>query len=210
MANFLTEKAGPIPTWAWIAGGTAGVLFYVYKQKKSSSSAQTANQDNAATLAAQQAAAAAVAAASTPNTNYGSGGQPYYGNGSRGGSRGNRNATSNYSTAPAASTTAPATTASTTGTGTTTAPATTSTGTSTSTPGTSTGTYKTGVDAQITLGQNATEALYYQFPSDADMQGFIAATGVANPIVDANGGTPTVAQVLAAAAQFNATQISSI
>jgi hypothetical protein len=42
------------------------------------------------------------------------------------------------------------------------------------------------------------------------MQGFIAATSSANPIVDANGGTPTVAQVQAAAAQFNATQISSI
>jgi hypothetical protein len=114
-SNFLTEKAGPLPTWGWLAIFTGVALVaYVYEKKKSSgSSTATSTTAQQQLLAAEEAAAANAAnvtSAQTPNYNYA-------GNGSRMRSSGV------YSYAPAASTTAPV--ASTAGTTTTVTPTTT-------------------------------------------------------------------------------------
>lgn len=101
MANFFTEKAGPIPVWGWLAGGTVIILFFVSKKQKSSGTT------SAQQLAAQQQAAALTAAASgVPSYQFG--GSQGYGNISGNNRRGH------YSHSPAASTTPQPTTPSTT------------------------------------------------------------------------------------------------
>lgn len=100
MANFFTEKAGPLPVWGWLAGGTVIILFFVSKKQGTSSSATTAQQ-----LAAQQQAAALTAAAS---------GVPGYGGSQGYGNTSGNNRRGRYSHSPTASSTPQSTSASTT------------------------------------------------------------------------------------------------
>ena len=120
--NVFTEKAGPLPVWAWMAIVTVGILGLMALRGKKGSGGQN---NNAAQLGAEEAAlanAAGQSAVSSGNgaSTYGSGYGQYGGNGSGSWTAGN------YSTAPAASDTTPVTTtapAGGSGSATTTAPA---------------------------------------------------------------------------------------
>ena len=69
--NLLTRKAGPLPTWGWMAIATGlALVFYLYEKHKSgSSSANTSTQD-AEALAAEEAVAANAANSTQPNFGY--------------------------------------------------------------------------------------------------------------------------------------------
>jgi len=105
--NVFTEKAGPLPVWAWMAIVTVIILGVVSLRKKSSSSTDnTAAQQQLGAEEAALANAAGQSAVSSGNgaSTYGSGYGQYGGNGSGSWTAGN------YSTAPAASDTTPVTT----------------------------------------------------------------------------------------------------
>ena len=102
MANIFTEKAGPLPVWAWMGIATVGVLGFAAIKGKGSNQNSTANQQQLAAEEAALANAAGSAATSGNNSagTYGSGYGTYAGNGYTGSTAGS------YSTTPAASTTA--------------------------------------------------------------------------------------------------------
>ena len=110
MANIFTEKAGPLPVWAWMGIATVGVLGFAAIKGKSSSSSQNSTADQQQLAAEEAALANAAGSAATTGNNsagtYGSGYGAYSGNGYSGGSSGV------LSTSPAASTTTPVTTGS--------------------------------------------------------------------------------------------------
>jgi hypothetical protein len=95
LAESLSEKIGPLPTWGWLglATGAAGA-YYVIEKRKASSTGTTSAAAAEQQLAAEEAAAANVAATTTPNYGYGGG------NGSAGSGH-------THSWSPPASTTAP-------------------------------------------------------------------------------------------------------
>lgn len=45
MIETLTQKAGPLPVWAWAGGGTAGLAWYLSSRKKKAAAAAAANQN---------------------------------------------------------------------------------------------------------------------------------------------------------------------
>jgi LysM repeat protein len=100
--NVLTEKAGPLPVWAWMGIATVGILGFAALKSKNSSGSSAAQQQQLAAEEAALANAAGSAATSGNNSagTYGSGYGSYGGNGYTGSTAGS------YSPAPAASTTA--------------------------------------------------------------------------------------------------------
>lgn len=84
MANFFTEKAGPLPVWAWLGIVTVAILLFIGMRGKSSGNQNTTAQQQQ--LAAEEAALAnaagqnATAGYNSPGT-YGSGWSMYNGNG---------------------------------------------------------------------------------------------------------------------------------
>ena len=102
MPNIVTEKAGPLPVWAWMGIATAGILGFAAIKGKGSGSSSAAQQQQLAAEEAALANAAGSAATSGNNSagTYGSGHGTYGGNGYTGSSAGS------YSTTPAASSTA--------------------------------------------------------------------------------------------------------